>query len=493
MIKPGYTNRLFKMIPENARSLYEARSGDESAFAELYDVCMGSIYRYIYFLVPDNSVAERLAFKSFITAWEQFENHRRIWESSFLDRLYLIAHDQVKDYFNTHKIYSSPYNEFILSRENSELWTVLQSIKNAIKALPEIEQHTLVLRFILGMPEKTIAHVLRSTLGEVKEAQAKGLLNFTNTLHDVVLQENEDRQFHDVLKKSLKQISKGNWLWGDLPSHFPGYAHQLASIVETVLILRRGCELKPPQMFYAVNHNAFGVYIQSQPNKKQVHILPMLRRSVAIFAVALMALLITGTAHAQTVLPGDPFYGWKRASERAWLALSSDPVTANLTLAERRLNEWIAVAEDPELGSEAMKDYQEMVAYFESLDDGENAGHIISALQSQQQDLRKNGLTSEELNAYLNIVFDTIPATPPVQAGPSDSRPTEPPGQADGFPSNQNNGGTNNGGTNNGNTANGGRNNGGTNNGGTNNGGANNGRNDNGANNGGNNNGGQKK
>jgi hypothetical protein len=46
---------------------------------------------------------------------------------------------------------------------------------------------------------------------------------------------------------------------------------------------------------------------------------------------------------AQSALPGDPLYGWKRTSEQVWRSLSPDQIGADLTIVHRRTDELLTV------------------------------------------------------------------------------------------------------------------------------------------------------
>jgi hypothetical protein len=148
------------------------------------------------------------------------------------------------------------------------------------------------------------------------------------------------------------------------------------------------------------------------------------------------AMLATGTVYAQSALPGNPFYGWKRASENIWLALSPNSVATKIMLAERRLQEWIAVADDPELSLVAIHEYEDAIDTLKAVGDEESLNVILSALEAQQVDLINSGLYSPELGAYLAQIYASLmppvvtPATPavtkPVLSAPTNGSATIP-------------------------------------------------------------------
>lgn len=72
-------------------------------------------------------------------------------------------------------------------------------------------------------------------------------------------------------------------------------------------------------------------------------------RYTASCAVLVLALATSATALAQRALPGDALYGWKLATERLWRQVQSNPIDADLFLAERRAGELRAVQGMPEL------------------------------------------------------------------------------------------------------------------------------------------------
>ena len=117
-------------------------------------------------------------------------------------------------------------------------------------------------------------------------------------------------------------------------------------------------------------------------------------------------------------MPGDRYYDWKRTSELAWRALSPDPVAVDIILSERRLTEWIAVADDPMLSIRARKNYQEALSRLEPKDDAESLELIVSKLQSQHRALKEAGLPTAELDNYLAEILAPV-AVPVTGAGPA--------------------------------------------------------------------------
>jgi hypothetical protein len=167
--------------------------------------------------------------------------------------------------------------------------------------------------------------------------------------------------------------------------------------------------------FSAFARSALIQYALSHPRQQRGVALSW--RMAMTLAMLVVALLFTGTVHAQSALPGDIDYGWKRTSELAWRALAPDPVAADIILSERRLNEWIAVANDPALNTSARNSYRDALSRLESSRDVETFALIVPMLQSHQRALKNAGLPTSELDNYLTEML--TPVVIPVAETPS--------------------------------------------------------------------------
>lgn len=74
---------------------------DQKAYAELYDLCVASIYRFIYFKVASKEEAEDLTSEVFLKAWSYLADHRDVL--NFTALIYRIARNLVIDYYRTRK------------------------------------------------------------------------------------------------------------------------------------------------------------------------------------------------------------------------------------------------------------------------------------------------------------------------------------------------------------------------------------------------------
>jgi RNA polymerase sigma factor (sigma-70 family) len=409
MMNSSYTNRLMEMFPEEFRLIHEAKSGDANAFVELYDVCVERVYRYIHFLVPTNAIAEGLTFQVFLKAWEQLDRYQ-IFGSSFIVWLYSIARNQVTAYYRTHKKAVPPDNDFTLAVRGGNFKQEFQVIRDGLRFLTAEQQQVLILKFIVGMPIKDIARAVKTREDDVRILQLHGLQVFAEYLKKTEITI-DLKGFHRILEECLMRLLNGKFTLDECLLLYPQHATQLSLLLETALLLDLGRDIEPLSTFTAYTRSAVDQYTRTHPRQPQI-VVPMFQRTALTFAMLLGALLVTGTAHAQSALPGDSFYSWKRTSEQVWRAFSIDPVASDIILAERRLNEWVAVANDPTRSSSAKRDYLEVLARLESTRDTGNLTLIVPALQLQQKTLGDAGLTTPHLDNYLSDVADIIPDTP---------------------------------------------------------------------------------
>ena len=189
MMNSGYVNRSIEILPEESRLVRQAKSGDADAFAQLYDACVERVYRYIYFRVANDRVAEGVTFQVFFKAWEQLDRYQ-VFGSSFLAWLYSIARNQVIAYYRTHKKTVALDSSFSLTAEGRYLGEEgqdmfdLQAMRDGLQFLTEEEQQVLILKFIVGLPTKNIARMMTRRESDVRALQIRALQTLARYLKE---------------------------------------------------------------------------------------------------------------------------------------------------------------------------------------------------------------------------------------------------------------------------------------------------------------------
>jgi RNA polymerase sigma factor (sigma-70 family) len=416
MINSNLVNRPIDMLLEEGRLVRQAKSGDVNAFVQLYDASVDRVYRYIHFLVPTDRLAEGLTFQTFFKAWEQLDRYQILWPS-FIVWLYSIAQNQVNAYFRTHKKAVPPDNDFLLAARGGEFSEEFRTIRESLRFLTAEEQQVLVLKFIVGMPNKTVARMISKRESEVRVLQMHALRALTEDLKDAELKINI-KGFQKVLEDCLTRLLSSKSTMGECLERYPQYAYQLGLLFETVLLLNLGHNVKPSPTFNAYTRTALVQYVRTHPRQPRV-VMPRFQRLAMAVSLMVFTVLATGTAQAQIALPGDALYSWKLTSENVWLAISLNQLSTKLALSERRLTEWIAVSDDPVQSEIAMNSYLNALAGLQGTEDMATLVLIVPVLQSQQETLDDAGLGSSQLDNYLNEVVAVLPPPTPTAIPPT--------------------------------------------------------------------------
>ena len=323
MMNSNFANRSIEILPEEGRLVRQAKSGDADAFAQLYDACVERVYRYVYFRMANDRIAEGVTFQVFFKAWEQLDRYQ-VFGSSFITWLYEIARNQVIAYYRTHKKNIVLDNSFSLTSEGryvgEEVQDMfdLQAMRDSLQFLTEEEQQFLTLKFIVGLPTKNIARMMARSEDDVRALQIRALQTLARYLKEKELRM---KDLQRILEECLTRLSNGTATVDECLARYPKHAEQLKPLLQTALLLDHARDVTPSPTFNAYTRSAVIQYVRSHPRQPR-NVVPLFQRAALTFAMLVAALLVTGTVRAQSALPGDVYYGWKRTSELVWRALS---------------------------------------------------------------------------------------------------------------------------------------------------------------------------
>jgi RNA polymerase sigma-70 factor (ECF subfamily) len=165
---------------EEARFVDQAKSGDPEAFARLYDAYVERVSRYIYFRVSEEIDTEDLVSQVFLKAWENLDRYK-IGSSPFIAWLYTIARNLVIDHYRTKKD-ALPLEEAIalpsemeMPDEEAQTRFDLEAMRDALQFLTSDQQQALILKYIAGLPNDSIAKIMNKQEGTVRGLQMRGL------------------------------------------------------------------------------------------------------------------------------------------------------------------------------------------------------------------------------------------------------------------------------------------------------------------------------
>jgi len=203
-----------------------------------------------------------------------------------------------------------------------------------------------------------------------------------------------------ILDTCLYQIEDDQSDIDECLARYPEHAEQLKPLLTAATRLARAREVVPDPSYKMSARTQLNVYMQQHPQRK--HVSPVLLRFSIALATVLLLFVASGTAFAQTALPGDAFYNWKLTSEHVWRITSIDPLGVDITLSNRRMNELMVVSGS---GNEvqrarAVENYEKLLIKFNAEQDEEKRARILPILQAQHEVLTEAGILVPELENY---------------------------------------------------------------------------------------------
>jgi len=167
-------------LPEEARLVDQAKSGNPEAFARLYDAYVERVTRYVYFRVSEAIDTEDLVSQVFLKAWENLDRYK-MGSSPFIAWLYTIARNLVIDHYRTKKD-ALPLEEAIafpsdmeMPDEEAQTRFDLQAMRDALQFLTSDQQQALILKYIAGLPNDSIAKIMHKQEGTIRGLQMRAL------------------------------------------------------------------------------------------------------------------------------------------------------------------------------------------------------------------------------------------------------------------------------------------------------------------------------
>lgn len=162
-----------------ASLLTKAKTGDDGAFSELYNLYFEKIYRFIYYRTNHKEVSEDLAEDVFVKAYEKISSIKD--EKSFEGWLYQVARNTVIDYYRSKK-QTLPIEDFenVLQYESTivdivDLQSQQKIFLKLLKELNSEQQVVIKLKFLEDLDNQTIAKMLDKSEGAIRVIQHRAI------------------------------------------------------------------------------------------------------------------------------------------------------------------------------------------------------------------------------------------------------------------------------------------------------------------------------
>ena len=209
-------------------------------------------------------------------------------------------------------------------------------------------------------------------------------------------------EFEAIFEECVDQIVSGESSLEECLARYPQFEAQLEPLLYAIVRLQDDAQAVRPSPFLRSRlRSELNRAIENSPRRKRA--MPFFYWRMALnLAVLIFALVMTNTVFAQRALPGEELYDWKLASETFWRTVTTDPLGTDLKISERRIDEFVAVSSDEARCREVLMRYNKLLCRFKQEEDESDRVRILHALKSQQDSLRRVGLTIPELDNYFS-------------------------------------------------------------------------------------------
>ena len=167
--------------------VHRAVARDQAAFAELYDLHLDRIYRYVYYRTGNRHDAEDLTEQVFLQVWAAIDRFR--WQGKpFITWLYTVAHNVVVDWRRRAVTSDSldgdhPVDLDIASAGDPiSQWIDADVLAKAMQRLTAEQQQVITLKFMDGFDTATIADIMDKREGTIRALQLRALRSLRREL-----------------------------------------------------------------------------------------------------------------------------------------------------------------------------------------------------------------------------------------------------------------------------------------------------------------------
>lgn len=225
-----------------------------------------------------------------------------------------------------------------------------------------------------------------------------------------------------ALEDCLNRLAHGEATLEECLARYPQHAPQLRRLLTTASRLEAGRVIQPASAYRTRTRAQLMTHMRTHPRRRQpwANLLPRqlgfafssALRVAASLTVITSFFFATGTVLAQGALPGEALYGWKTTSEQVWRAVQPDPLMADLTLGNRRVQEMLRVAGNRQAETLARQGYEQTLARLSTYDSPEARQQIEQGLLAQRDTLAQVGLLMPEVERLLGTINPALVKRP---------------------------------------------------------------------------------
>ena len=170
---------------EIIRLVDEATGGSFEAFGELYRLHVNQIYQYVFYQVQNNMVAEDITADVFTRALERIDSCKGRG-ATFTAWLYRIAYNRVIDFFRSNRRHLPLESDGVYDlgdiKQDPFKYLERRELYNLVMGLPANQRQVIILKFIVGLDNREIGHVIHKSEGAIRIIQMRALASLRKKL-----------------------------------------------------------------------------------------------------------------------------------------------------------------------------------------------------------------------------------------------------------------------------------------------------------------------
>ncbi len=216
---------------------------------------------------------------------------------------------------------------------------------------------------------------------------------------------NDEMVLEWMLDECLRQIMSGEATLEQCLRRYPKQAGELRPMLQAAVRMRAGRRAAPAPAYKKRARSMLADYSKAHPHQATAAGPRPRYRLAAGIAVLIVILMLTATAYAQSALPGDSFYGWTLASERAWRAVAPNPIAVDLSIADRRAEELTILYRtlgNSGRAAQAFQDYYQSIQQLQNDAGPGNNGEVMQALEAHANQFSAAGIDDPQLDKILH-------------------------------------------------------------------------------------------
>lgn len=160
--------------------IQRAQKGDRESIGWLFERFQPSIFRYLYYRIGDQQVADDLCSEVFVRMMRFLPGYQVKQSASFQSWLFRIARNLVVDYFrqpeNSQDLSDDLQAPEPLPEAAFEESLTYAELQQGLSKLNDEQSDVVIFRFILGLPISQVAHVLGKSEDAIKGLQRRSLM-----------------------------------------------------------------------------------------------------------------------------------------------------------------------------------------------------------------------------------------------------------------------------------------------------------------------------